>query len=208
MKIPAIAFALLHLSSLCYGAPGSPYVEARRTFESPVYFIGAGAYYTLLLPYDGSNFTISNPLSVSRIITDPIPGTCTFYGIDGSVTVVPVKSDVEVGPPQTLVSGTCAISNPARKPRQVVILEASTTFIGAGPDPPTYSQIFVTGGTVQSIDNPLSVSQIRISDDSGPGGIVCTFFGIDGSETVVPGGETVDVGPPQAQVSATCEVAA
>lgn len=52
--------------------------------------------------------------------------------------------------------------------------------------------------------NPLSVSEINISDNAGS--IVCTFFGINGSKTVVPGGETVDVGPPQAQVSAVCEV--
>ena len=54
--------------------------------------------------------------------------------------------------------------------------------------------------------NPLSVSSISITDDST--GVTCTFFGIDGSTTIVSFGETVDVGPPQAQVSAVCETTA
>ena len=54
--------------------------------------------------------------------------------------------------------------------------------------------------------NPLSVSSISITDDST--NVTCTFFGTNGSQTVVSFGETVDVGPPQAQVSAVCEVVA
>lgn len=54
--------------------------------------------------------------------------------------------------------------------------------------------------------NPLSVSTISITNDST--GVTCDFFGIDGSKTVVSFGETVDVGPPQAQVSAVCETTA
>ncbi len=49
-------------------------------------------------------------------------------------------------------------------------------------------------------DNTLSVSQI-----SSPGGAACTFFGVDGSDTFIYGEETVDVGPPQAQVSGVCD---
>ncbi len=49
-------------------------------------------------------------------------------------------------------------------------------------------------------DNTLSVSHI-----SSPGGAACTFFGIDGSDTFIFGEETVDVGPPQAQVSGICD---
>lgn len=48
-------------------------------------------------------------------------------------------------------------------------------------------------------DNPLSISHIRSA-----GGAVCSFHGIDGSDTVVVGAQTVDVGPPQTQVSGSC----
>lgn len=48
-------------------------------------------------------------------------------------------------------------------------------------------------------DNPLSVSHI-----ASQGGATCTLFGVDGSVTTVVGANTVDVGPPQTQVSGTC----
>ena len=47
--------------------------------------------------------------------------------------------------------------------------------------------------------NPLSVSHIE-----SQGGATCTIIGIDGSVTTVVGATTVDVGPPQTQVSGTC----
>ena len=47
--------------------------------------------------------------------------------------------------------------------------------------------------------NPLSVSQI-----SSEGGASCGLFGVDGSETTVVGANTVDVSPPQSQVSGSC----
>lgn len=53
---------------------------------------------------------------------------------------------------------------------------------------------------ILSTANPLSVSKIS----SLTGGAVCTFKGIDGSVTTVIGEETVDVGPPQTQISASC----
>ncbi|KAI4197519.1 MAG: hypothetical protein LQ348_002155 [Seirophora lacunosa] len=45
----------------------------------------------------------------------------------------------------------------------------------------------------------LSVSMIR-----SEGGATCTFNGIDGSSTTVVGAQTVDVGPPQTQISGSC----
>ena len=48
-------------------------------------------------------------------------------------------------------------------------------------------------------DNVLSISHIK-----SLGGATCTFFGIDGSKTTVVGAQTVDVGPPQTQISAVC----
>jgi len=48
-------------------------------------------------------------------------------------------------------------------------------------------------------DNPLSVSHI-----TSLGGATCGFTGAEGSETTVVGAQTVDVGPPQPQVSGSC----
>ena len=47
--------------------------------------------------------------------------------------------------------------------------------------------------------NPLSISHIKSA-----GGATCSFKGIDGSNTIVVGAQTVDVGPPQTQVSGSC----
>ena len=49
------------------------------------------------------------------------------------------------------------------------------------------------------IANPLSVTSITSN-----GGGICSFFGVDGSETETIGAETVLVAPPQAQVSGSC----
>ena len=51
-------------------------------------------------------------------------------------------------------------------------------------------------------DNPLNVSQIQSA-----GGAICNFFGADGTVTFLHDEETVDVGPPQPQVSGVCDVA-
>ena len=52
---------------------------------------------------------LANPLSVSHIFdTDTVECFCSFYGIDGSVTTLTLGADAaDVGPPQTLVLGTC-----------------------------------------------------------------------------------------------------
>jgi len=47
-----------------------------------------------------------NVLSISKISV-PAGVTCTFHGIDGSVTKVSNQAVVDVGPPQTQVSGAC-----------------------------------------------------------------------------------------------------
>ena len=51
-------------------------------------------------------------------------------------------------------------------------------------------------------DNSLSVSSIY-----NVGGAICTFFSLDGSSTFVRDGATVEVGPPQPQVSGICDAA-
>lgn len=52
---------------------------------------------------------------------------------------------------------------------------------------------------LEQLDDPLSISHIN-----SLGGATCTFFGIDGSVTTVVGAQTVDVGPPQTQISGSC----
>ncbi|KAM0801045.1 hypothetical protein BDR22DRAFT_962531 [Usnea florida] len=87
-------------------------------------------------------------------------------------------------------------------------LDINATFLGAGPDPPSYTETFTTNTGVFVISNPLdylSVSHISITGDD----VTCEFFGADGSDTTVtnPAGSastTVDVGPPQPQVSGQC----
>lgn len=52
--------------------------------------------------------TVVNPLSISHIQTTTEGATCVFNGIDHSVTTVAGTQLVDVGPPQTQVSGSCA----------------------------------------------------------------------------------------------------
>ncbi|OOF95033.1 hypothetical protein ASPCADRAFT_208646 [Aspergillus carbonarius ITEM 5010] len=169
-----------------------------------VTFIGAAdAQFTQDFPIDGSVVKITNPLSISHIY-DATKGTvCTFDGIDHSVTTVTGVGQVDVGPPQTQVQGSCRWGSTARgspdhsqpSPGQVLI-----TFIGAANA--QFQQAFPTNGASTAITNPLSISHIS----SGTSGVHCTFNGIDHSVTNVNGAVTVDVGPPQTQVSGACYV--
>lgn len=97
---------------------------------------------------------------------------------------------------------------------------AHITFIGAADG--EFTQNFKTDGSSQKISmfafyclptvkielsrngtdclaNPLSISKI-----SAPSGVTCAFLGVDGQVTTVDGPSTVDVGPPQTQVTGTC----
>ena len=58
---------------------------------------------------------------------------------------------------------------------------------------------------VQLLNNVLIGNTMSVSKISSPGGASCTVFGVDGSNTFIHGG-TVDVGPPQRQVSAVCDI--
>ncbi|MCJ1243526.1 hypothetical protein MMC30_000723 [Trapelia coarctata] len=75
---------------------------------------------------------------------------------------------------------------------------AQITFQGATPEA-QFTQSFPGDGTVVQITNPLSISHI-----SSLGGATCAFYGIDGSHTILVGAQTVDVGPPQTQISGVC----
>ncbi|OJJ78843.1 uncharacterized protein ASPGLDRAFT_53272 [Aspergillus glaucus CBS 516.65] len=70
-------------------------------------FIGAAdASFTQDFKTDGTYTAINNVLSISKISV-PAGVKCTFHGIDGGVTKVSDRAVVDVGPPQTQVSGAC-----------------------------------------------------------------------------------------------------
>ncbi|KAG7007335.1 hypothetical protein G7Y79_00010g028360 [Physcia stellaris] len=76
----------------------------------------------------------------------------------------------------------------------------TVTFSGAGPNPPTYTLTPPFRGENITITNPLSVSHISVDQTLG----VCSFQGIDGSRAFIVGAGSVDVGPPQTQLSLRC----
>ncbi|KAH6675157.1 hypothetical protein B0J14DRAFT_589092 [Halenospora varia] len=77
--------------------------------------------------------------------------------------------------------------------------QAQIIFEGAPPDVAQFTMSVPTDGSVFAITNPLSISHIQ-----SLGGATCSFVGSDGSHTVVVGAQTVDVGPPQTQISGSC----
>ncbi|KAL9020575.1 MAG: hypothetical protein Q9185_002161 [Variospora sp. 1 TL-2023] len=106
MKTFTISAALALLTSLVSAAPATTQYEARQ-FQAQITFIGAAdGVFTQSVPTDGSLFTITNPLSVSKISSQG-GATCGFSGIDGSLTVLVGAQTVDVGPPQTQISGSC-----------------------------------------------------------------------------------------------------
>ncbi|KAJ5386773.1 hypothetical protein N7509_009314 [Penicillium cosmopolitanum] len=138
-----------------------------------------------------------NVLSISHITSSTNGVTCTFEGVDNSVTSLSGAGSVDVGPPQTQVSGHCSKlwrRNAQPQRRNTVFV----TFEGAADA--EFSQHFPTDGTPTKIWNPLSISHIQINQ----AGVSCTFNGIDNSVTSLTGPATVDVGPPQTQIEGTC----
>ena len=124
----------------------SAYSLANIHFQSPC---------TIRGEFVMTDLRTDNALSISHIISASTnPGTCTFFGVDGSVTTVSPGAEVNVGPPQTQLSGRCCSSSSTLKPRQTVV--ADVTFSGAGPNPPTYTEVFVANGTPQPIGKPFS----------------------------------------------------
>jgi len=106
MKSFIISTAAALFLTLTYAAPAQNI--APRQFLAFITFEGATpeAYFTQSVPTDGSVFYISNPLSISHINSQG-GATCVFNGIDGSVTEVVGAETVDVGPPQTQISGSC-----------------------------------------------------------------------------------------------------
>ncbi|OJJ04875.1 hypothetical protein ASPVEDRAFT_153196 [Aspergillus versicolor CBS 583.65] len=176
-------------------------LATRGQDAAQITFIGAAdAQFTQDFPKDGSAVTITNPLSISHISSNNPDVTCTFTGIDDSSTTTNGVAFVDVGPPQTQVQGSCKrIWHPeTRSPNGGAAREVEITFTGAADA--QYKQSFPIDGGVSTIGESLSVSHIS----SSTGGVKCTFYGVDGSNTVVEGAQTVDVGPPQTQSAGHC----
>ena len=103
---------------------------------------------------------LDNQLSVSHIISNDVTANCacTFNGIDGSVTSTFEDEEVDVGPPQQQVSGSCDVIFPDRKPRRRATMKIKArqvpfetiTFQGAGPNPPEYNLTVPCDDTVFS----------------------------------------------------------
>ncbi|QQK39505.1 hypothetical protein Pdw03_2359 [Penicillium digitatum] len=151
--------------------------------------------------------TAKNPLSISHISSHTAGARCTFYGIDHSVTNVHGAQWVDVGPPQTQVTGSCQNqgSNSFPAPPAPPVAhpdptgdQVQVTFIGAADA--QFTQSFPSNGDWVQIANPLGISHIQ----TGTEGVTCVFNGIDHSVTTVVGTQLVDVGPPQTQVSGSC----
>ncbi|KAJ5281686.1 hypothetical protein N7478_007058 [Penicillium angulare] len=135
----------------------------------------------------------ANPLSISKISSNTANIECTFTGINNSHTTVYGIAEVDVGPPQAQVTGTCR-QLPSHRRRSDNIL---VTFIGAGDA--DFIQELPTDRSYQLINNVFSVSHIEVDDD-----VSCRFDGVDGSVTTITGPSTVDVGPPQTQKGGSC----
>ncbi|MCJ1292288.1 hypothetical protein MMC34_003838 [Xylographa carneopallida] len=81
----------------------------------------------------------------------------------------------------------------------------SATLYGAGGAQQTIS--VEINLQVDAIAVPFSVSHIQNLDTLSSGNYeYWTFYGVDGSVTQVAPGQTVDVGPPQVQTQAYCQI--
>ncbi|MCJ1400075.1 hypothetical protein MMC11_003278 [Xylographa trunciseda] len=113
MQTFTIASALVFLTAIAQAAPAR--VAARHghgpghEFKAQITFEGATpeAFFTESVRTDNVPFYITNPLSISHIKSDG-GASCTFFGVDNSVTSVYGAETVDVGPPQTQVSGICS----------------------------------------------------------------------------------------------------
>ncbi|KAJ5539484.1 hypothetical protein N7513_007816 [Penicillium frequentans] len=204
------------LLALATASNGSP---VKRTNDVEITFIGAAnAQFTQNFPADGSTVSICpftllpDVLSISHISSADASVQCTFHGIDNSVTTVSGAELVDVGPPQTQISGSCSATGssgsttpPSNPPsgnnggQGVSSGNVEVVFIGAANA--EFTQSFPVNGQATQISNVLSISHIELTT----GGVMCTFHGIDNSVTTVSGAELVDVGPPQTQLSGSCQ---
>ncbi|KAJ6190999.1 hypothetical protein N7519_001020 [Penicillium mononematosum] len=191
---------------VAYAATASAIPVKQRNHQVEITFIGAAdAQFTQNIPTDGSVVSIENPLSVSHISSNTAGVQCTFNGIDHSVTVVNGVQWVDVGPPQTQVTGSCQVQGSGSSPTPPSTPSTDptgdnvhVTFMGAADA--QFTQSFPSNGEWIEIVNPLSISHIQTNTE----GVTCVFNGIDHSVTTVVGTQLVDVGPPQTQVSGSC----
>lgn len=105
MKAFTLAIATALLASSAFAAPAA---KAARQFEAQITFHGATPEdtFTQSVPTDGSTFYVYDKSSITSI-SSAGGATCTFFGVDGSVTTVVGAQTVPVGPPQVQLTGSC-----------------------------------------------------------------------------------------------------
>ncbi|ODM17591.1 hypothetical protein SI65_07266 [Aspergillus cristatus] len=102
----SILSILSTLAATAIAVPVAVPGENHHSTATVMFFGAADASFTQDFKTDGTETDIHNVLSISKISV-PAGVTCTFDGIDGSVTKVSNQAVVDVGPPQTQVSGAC-----------------------------------------------------------------------------------------------------
>ncbi|KAH8197162.1 hypothetical protein TruAng_008655 [Truncatella angustata] len=98
----------------------------------------------------------------------------------------------------TFLAGT-GLAAPSINARSYV--QVQVQFQGAAGVAQT--QYVPADGSTYPVYSDFSVSHIAIINDV-PASVNCFAEGVDGSETYTYGTETVDVGPPQVQMSISC----
>ena len=93
------------LASLVAASP----IIARQGCTTATFYGAADAQYTTEITDDTTLTPTWNDLSVSHIETSGGSDIiCTFFGVDGAVVSLPADGgSVDVGPPQTITSGSC-----------------------------------------------------------------------------------------------------
>ncbi|KAK2760830.1 hypothetical protein FQN54_002069 [Arachnomyces sp. PD_36] len=100
----SVAFALF--AALVNAAP-NPQTQAAPIVTATFHGADADASFQQDFISGGNTADITNDLSITYISVEAGAGSCTFYGVDGSVTTVNGGGRVPVGPPQTQISGSC-----------------------------------------------------------------------------------------------------
>jgi hypothetical protein len=109
---PAEMYSLASLLPVLSVLATIPFTSAsptpRQSGISATFIGAANAQFTVPIPQLSTWTPTNNVLSISHIQTSAGSDSCTFFGIDGAVVVLPQGGGfVDVGPPQTIVGGIC-----------------------------------------------------------------------------------------------------
>jgi hypothetical protein len=99
-------------ASLASAAPAPYYPATSGAQMASITLIDATQHeWTITAPMSGDSFPINVKESISHVhLNNQGNVPCTFYGVDGvEIVSMPGETkDMDVGPPQTIVSGSCA----------------------------------------------------------------------------------------------------